>query len=130
MTDELDQAAIGEPEAAEAFGGEVSEFDSADASVSASSIKVLGVTLEDAEDAAEWAWRHTLGHKKDVEPGGISLDIEEHEETSTRSSSVSQDDPPPPPPPAEHPAQPAHHAPEHHAPEHTQHPAGSSTETP
>lgn len=125
MTDELDQTAIGEPEPADGIADEVSGFEFNDATVSASTTRIAGVSLEDAEDAAEWVWRHTLGHKKDVEPGGVSLDIEEHEETSTRSSSVSQDDPPPPPPPAEHPE---HHPHEHHAPEHTQPPARSSTE--
>lgn len=103
MTDELDQTAIGEPEVGEVAGDVESAFDSVDGSMSASIPRISDIDLDDVEDAAKWAWKHTFGHRdKAPEPGGISIDIPTEEETTMRSSSVAHEDPPPPPREPEH----------------------------
>jgi hypothetical protein len=101
VTDELDQTAIGEPEATETAGETESAFEPADATMSASIPRISDIGLEDVGDAAKWAWKHTLGYKREKppEPGGISIDLPMEEETTMRSSSVAHEDPPPPPPP-------------------------------
>lgn len=102
MTDEFESStdtpmAMEESEA-EAMAGELGPIDSADTSM-AGSLPSIHITLEDGEDAVKWGYRKLFGrHEKAPEPGGISIDIEEHEETSMRSSSVAHEDPPPPAP--------------------------------
>jgi hypothetical protein len=91
--------------AADPFGaGAQSELTSdgivADASVAGAFPEIPKINLENAETAGKWIWNHTLGDrpKRAEEPGGISIDIEDHEETTMRSSSVAHEDPPPPDP--------------------------------
>ena len=105
MTDELDQAAIGEPEVGQDVGDVSDGMVSADASMAAG----FTITVDDGVDAAKWVWRHTLGEKREKapEPGGISIDLPTEEETTIRSSSVAHEDPPPPP------REPEFHEPEH-----------------
>jgi hypothetical protein len=56
--------------------------------------------------AVGWVWDKVTGLKdKPPEPGGINIDIEDHEEVTMRSTWVEHEDPPPPPPPAEHPTE-------------------------
>jgi hypothetical protein len=95
MTDEFDHGSTEELGAAATIGGGMGDAASADISVSFGDYKV---TEEDVKDAAKWTYRKLFGHEERVEPGGISIDIEDHEETTMRSSSVAHDDPPPPPP--------------------------------
>jgi hypothetical protein len=53
----------------------------------------------DIEDAAKKAYHWFKGDsKKPPEPSGISIEIEDHEETTMHSTWVEHDDPPPPPP--------------------------------
>ena len=81
------------------FAGVTSPLE-ADASVASAFPEIPKINLENAEKAGKWVWNHTLGDrpKRAEEPGGISIDIEDHEETSLRSSSVAHEDPPPPDP--------------------------------
>ena len=97
MTDEQDQEATESlAEAGPTDGGaEIGSSVAGDISVSFFDHKV---TIDDVEDAAKWAYRKAFGRPERVEPGGISIDIEDHEETTMRSSSVAHEDPPPPPP--------------------------------
>ena len=99
MTDENDQESTESWTGAEASGDEVDIGGSmaGDVTVSFEGHKAT-VTTEDVKDAAKWGWRKVFGHEERVEPGGISIDIEDHEETTMRSSSVAHEDPPPPPP--------------------------------
>lgn len=109
MTDNYDQPATEELPASVSVDVDVSAFESADSSMAAGGLpSVPDINLENAEKAAKWAWRHTLGEKHEkVEPGGINIDYEDEEETTMRSTWVEHDDPPPPPPPDEHPTHPA-----------------------
>jgi hypothetical protein len=67
------------------------------------------VNDDDIEDAAKKAYHWFKGDsKKAPEPSGISIDIEDHEETTMHSTWVEHDDPPPPPPPEDKPAQGSH----------------------
>jgi hypothetical protein len=95
MTEELDQGSTEDPGAMESLGGEMNDAAAADISVSFGDYKV---TDEDIKDAAKWTYRKLFGHEERVEPGGISIDLEDHEEVTMRSTSVAHEDPPPPPP--------------------------------
>jgi len=95
MTDERDQGPTEDSGAVESMGGEMSDAASADISVSLGDHKVTG---EDLKDAAKWTYRKFFGHEEQVEPGGISIDLEDHEEVTMRSTSVAHEDPPPPAP--------------------------------
>jgi hypothetical protein len=94
MTNEFDQGATDDLGAAEPIADDLSDGASADISVSFGDHKL---TSEDLKDAAKWTYRKLFGHEEQVEPGGISIDLEDHEEVTTRSSSVAHEDRPPPP---------------------------------
>ncbi len=93
MTDEQDQGTTEDLGAVESMSGEMGNAAAADISVSFGDYKV---TEEDVKDAAKWTYRKLFGHEEKVETGGISLDLEDHEEVAMRSTSVAHEDPPPP----------------------------------
>lgn len=102
MTDDFEPSATlhlaTEESEAEAIAGELGPIESDDASMAEASLpRISDVTLEDGVDAVRWAYKKLLGRPEKVEPGGISIDIEDHEETTMRSSSTAHEDPPPPP---------------------------------
>jgi hypothetical protein len=106
MTDELDQAAIGEPEPGQTVGDMPDEAVSADASLAASLPSVNDINLENAEKAAKWGWKKLFGHEDRVVPTEPPvIDIPSEEETTMHSTWVEHEDPPPPPP-----AEPQHEA--------------------
>jgi hypothetical protein len=97
VTDEPDQQTTEGWTGAETVGGDADIGSSVAGDVSVSFFDHK-VTIDDVEDAAKWAYRKAFGRPERVEPGGISIDIESHEEVTMRSSSVAHEDPPPPPP--------------------------------
>jgi hypothetical protein len=92
MTDELDRGSTEELGAAESIGGDVSDAACAEISVLFGDYRI---TDEDVKDAAKWTYRRLFDHEEKVEPGGISIDLEDHEEVTMRSTSVAHDDLPP-----------------------------------
>jgi hypothetical protein len=102
MTEEYETSATSHPaleeSEAEAIAGELGPIDSADTSMAGKIPNVMDVTFQDGVDAVKWGYHKFFDDEKKPEPGGISVDLEDHEETTMRSSSTAHEDPPPPPP--------------------------------
>jgi hypothetical protein len=109
MTDELDQATIGEPDREDGLDGVASQASAAEASLVAGfptldDVPSLDdINLDNLEDAAKWVWRHTLGDDDDDKPAQPMAPVvvfEAEEEVTMETSNVEHDDPPPPERPA------------------------------